>query len=74
MLPNERLCLHDPSFGVDLTVRTEAVVMASVWVVDLDLAGAIRSGLIILKGPSHLRGAFPSWLSLSPITEIKSAR
>ncbi len=72
--PEPDLCLRDPGFGVDLTVYTDTVVMASVWVGDLDLAGAIRSRLIVLEGPSHLRRAFPSWLSLSPLTEIKSAR
>ena len=72
--PEPDLCLSDPGFGVDLTVKTDAVTMASVWVGDLDLAGAIRSRLIVLKGPSHLRRAFPSWLSLSPLTEIGSAR
>ena len=68
------LCLSDPGFGVDLVVRTDVVTMASVWVGDLDLAGAIRSRLIVLEGLSRLRQAFPSWLSLSPRTEIKSAR
>jgi DNA-binding HxlR family transcriptional regulator len=72
--PELDLCLTDPGFGVELTVRTDAVAMASMWVGDLDLAGAIRSRLIVLEGPSHLRRAFPSWLSLSPLTEIKSAR
>jgi DNA-binding HxlR family transcriptional regulator len=72
--PEPDLCLRDPGFGVALTVRTDAVTMASVWVGDLDVAGAIRSRLIVLEGPSRLRRAFPSWLSLSPLTEIKSAR
>jgi DNA-binding HxlR family transcriptional regulator len=72
--PEPDLCLSDPGFGVTLTVRTNAATMASVWVGDLDLAGAIRSRIIVLEGPSHLRRAFPSWLSLSPLTEIKSAR
>jgi DNA-binding HxlR family transcriptional regulator len=72
--PEPDLCLRDPGFGVALTVRTDAVAMASVWVGDLDLAGAIRSRLIVLEGPSRLRRAFPGWLSLSPLTEIKSAR
>lgn len=72
--PEPDLCLSDPGFGVALTVRTDAVTLASVWVGDLDLKGAIRSRLIILEGPSHLRRAFPGWLSLSPVTEVKSAR
>jgi DNA-binding HxlR family transcriptional regulator len=69
--PEPDLCLSDPGFGVDLTVRTDAVTMAEVWVGDIDLAGAVRSRRIILEGPSHLRRAFPGWLILSPLTEIK---
>ncbi len=69
--PEPDLCLSNPGFGVDLTVRTGAVTLAEVWVGDLDLAGAIRSRRIILEGPSHLRRAFPDWLRLSPLTEIK---
>ena len=38
--PEPDLCLRDPGFGVALTVRTDAVSLASVWVGDLDLAGA----------------------------------
>ena len=72
--PETDLCLSDPGFGVDLTVHTEAVTMSSVWIGDLDLAGAIRSGLIVLQGPSHLRRAFAGWLSLSPFAVIESAR
>jgi DNA-binding HxlR family transcriptional regulator len=69
--PEPDLCLHDPGFGVDLTVRTDAVTMAAVWVGDLELAGAIRSRRIILEGPSYLRRAFPDWLILSPLTKVE---
>jgi DNA-binding HxlR family transcriptional regulator len=72
--PEPDLCPSDPGFGVYLTVRTDAVTMTEVWVGDLDRAGAIRSRLIVLEGPSRFRQAFPSWLRLSPLTEIKSAR
>jgi len=68
--PEPDLCLTDPGFGVDLTVRTEAVTMAEVWVGDLDLAGAIRSRRIVLEGPSYLRRSFPRWLRLSPLTKV----
>jgi DNA-binding HxlR family transcriptional regulator len=68
--PEPDLCLTDPGFGVDLTVRTDAVTMAEVWVGDLDLAGAIRSRRIVLEGSSHLMRAFPGWLRLSPLTEV----
>ena len=51
----------DPGFGVDLTVRTDAVTMAGVWIGDLNLARAIESRWIVLEGPRHLRWAFPDW-------------
>jgi hypothetical protein len=38
--PKPDLCLSDPGFGVELTVRTGAVTMACEWVGDLVLAGA----------------------------------
>jgi DNA-binding HxlR family transcriptional regulator len=69
--PEPDLCLHDPGFGVDLTVRTDAVTLAEVWVGDIDLADAVRSRRVMLEGPSHLRRAFPDWLILSPLTEVK---
>ena len=55
----------DPGFGVDLTVRTDAVTMAGVWIGDLNLARAIESRWIVLEGPRHLRWAFPDRLKLS---------
>ncbi len=69
--PEPDLCLHDPGFGVDLTVRTDAVTMAGVWMGDLDLGGAIRSRLIVLEGASHFRRAFPDWLKLNPLADVE---
>jgi DNA-binding HxlR family transcriptional regulator len=65
------LCLTDPGFGVDLTVRTDVVTMAGVWMGDLDLLGAIRSRRIILEGPSPLRRAFPDWLKLNLFASVE---
>lgn len=69
--PEPDLCLHDPGFGVDLSVRTDVVTMANVWVGDLGLEGAIRSRGIVLEGPSHLRRAFPKWLRLSLFAAVE---
>jgi hypothetical protein len=69
--PEPDLCLTDPGFDMDLTVRTDAVTMTEVWVGDLDLAGAIRSRRIVLEGPSYLRRDFPNWLILSPLTKVE---
>ncbi|MDQ4106061.1 MAG: helix-turn-helix transcriptional regulator [Actinomycetota bacterium] len=69
--PEPELCLHDPGYGVDLTVRTEAATMAGVWMGDLDLAGAIRGQMIVLDGPTHLTRAFPDWLGLNPLAGVE---
>ena len=45
--------------------------MASVWIGDLYLEGAIRSGSIVLEGPSYLRRAFPGWLKLNLFASIE---
>src|SRR5438045_2711315 len=34
VLPDADLCLTDPGFGVDLTVRSDAKVLTAVWVGD----------------------------------------
>lgn len=65
--PEPDLCLTDPGFGVDLTVRTDAATMARVWLGDFDLAGAFKSRRLVVEGPSHLRRAFPDWLKLNPL-------
>ena len=69
--PEPDLCLTDPGFGVDLTVSTDAHTMARVWLGDFDLAGAFRSGRLVVEGPSHLRRAFPEWLKLNPLAGIE---
>lgn len=68
------LCLSDPGFGVDLTVSTDIITLAEVWVGDLALADAIRSRRIEIEGQSELRRAFPGWLKLSPLTKVESQR
>lgn len=69
--PEPDLCLTDPGFGVDLTVRTDAVTMARVWLGEFDLAGAFRSRWLVVEGPSHLRRAFPDWLKMNPLAGIE---
>lgn len=62
------LCLHDPGYGVNLTVDADLATFTEVWLGDLPLAEALDrddGSAVELTGPTHLRRAFPSWLRLS---------
>jgi DNA-binding HxlR family transcriptional regulator len=68
------LCIKDPGFGVDLTVRSEPRVLASVYLGDMTLAAALRRGSVRLEGPEYLVRAFPAWFGLSPLAGIERPR
>jgi DNA-binding HxlR family transcriptional regulator len=77
VLPEADLCLSDPGFGVDLTVKTDAKTLTAVWVGDVRLAAALGSGTIELEGLPKLRSSFPKWFGLHPLfasTEHPSSR
>lgn len=59
------LCLSDPGFGVDLQVDAEAAALAKVWIGDLELGAAMRSGRVRVQGPDHLVRSMRDWLGLS---------
>lgn len=64
------LCLTDPGFVVDLTVRANLRELTRVWLGDLPLARALTDGSIELEGPARLRRAFPTWLKLSSFASV----
>jgi DNA-binding HxlR family transcriptional regulator len=68
------LCLTDPGFGIDLTVRSETQTLVSVWLGDTGLAAALRRSDIELDGPSHMRRAFANWFGLSSLAQIERPR
>ncbi|MGH8072338.1 MAG: winged helix-turn-helix transcriptional regulator [Candidatus Entotheonellia bacterium] len=59
------LCLQDPGFDVDLTVSVDLRTMTRVWLGDLAIADALRTGALTLKGSAVLRLSFPDWIGLS---------
>jgi DNA-binding HxlR family transcriptional regulator len=67
VLPDADLCLSDPGFGVDVTVRSDPQTLTAVWVGDLGVVDALRRGTIELEGPEHLRRSFPKWFGLHPL-------
>ena len=68
------VCLKHPGFEVDLVVNADLAALTKAWMGDIGLAGAIRSGLVRLEGPSALARAFPEWLARSGFADVKRPR
>ena len=65
------LCLKPPGYEVDLEVDADLAALTKVWMGDVRLSEAMRSGLVRLKGPGPLVRAFPGWLALSPFAGVE---
>jgi DNA-binding HxlR family transcriptional regulator len=72
--PEVDVCLTDPGFGIDLTVRSDPRTLASVYMGDTGLAAALRKREVELEGPSHMQRAFPRWFGLSSLAGIDRPR
>jgi len=68
------LCLKDPGFEVDLVVDADLAALTKVWLGDVRLGDAMRSGLVRLAGPTALLRAFPGWLALSGFAGVERPR
>ena len=71
VLPEADLCLSDPGFGVDITVRSDPTTLTAVWMGDAGLAAALSGGGIELEGPEHLVRSFPKWFGLHPFASVE---
>ena len=67
VLPEADLCLTDPGFGVDITVRSDPKTLTAVWVGDLSLGVALSRRAIEIEAPDHLVRSFPKWFGLHPL-------
>ncbi len=71
VLPEADLCLSDPGFGVDVTVRSDARTLTAVWMGDASLTGAVSRRAIELEGPHDLVRSFPRWFGLHPFAGVE---
>ena len=71
VLPEADLCLSDPGFGVDITVRSDPKTLTAVWMGDLGVAAALSAQSIELEGPRTLVRSFPKWFGLHPFAGIE---
>lgn len=68
------ICPTDPGFEVGLYVSTDLRTMSRVWMGDLAVEVAVRSGAINLSGRRDLRRGFEQWLGLSRFAGIQDSR
>jgi DNA-binding HxlR family transcriptional regulator len=59
------LCYTDPGFGDDLVVRTDLEAITRVYLGQLRLADAQRSGLLEIEGPRELARGVAEWFPVS---------
>ncbi len=64
------LCVSDPGFPVGLTVSSKFALLTRVWLGDIDIAAAVRRGLLHLDGRGDLRASFYDWFALSPFAPL----
>ncbi|HKW92259.1 MAG TPA: helix-turn-helix domain-containing protein [Methylomirabilota bacterium] len=64
------VCMKDPGFEVDMTVRADVGALARVWAGHLAWAEAVRAGGIKLEGTRAVVQAFPGWLQLSHFARV----
>ncbi|MEN8042173.1 MAG: helix-turn-helix domain-containing protein [Actinomycetota bacterium] len=66
------VCLVDPGFEVDVTVRTDVPTLYEVWLGRRPLLSAVRGGDVALEGNRDLVRLMPEVLQLSPMAELVS--
>ena len=71
VLPEADLCLSDPGFGIDITVRSDPKTLTAVWMGDLGVASALSTRAIELEGPRALVRSFPKWFGLHPFASVE---
>jgi DNA-binding HxlR family transcriptional regulator len=59
------LCYTDPGFGDDLVIRTDLEAITRVYLGQLRLADAQRSGLLEMEGPRELARGVAEWFPVS---------
>jgi hypothetical protein len=71
--PEVELCLSDPGFDVGLTVRADVSALTRVYLGQLSLLEALRSGGVELTGRRDLRNGFHDWLGITPFAPARPA-
>lgn len=65
------LCLTDPGYEVDVTVRGHIRTMVDYWMGLTDFGEAARRGDLTLEGPRRLTAALPGWFRRSAFASVE---
>jgi DNA-binding HxlR family transcriptional regulator len=68
------LCPVDPGHQPELQICTTLRTMTRVWMGDLAIDSARRSGAVTVLGPNELRRCLGGWMRLSPYAPVADAR
>lgn len=65
------LCQKDPGYPVDLEVESDVLTLTRVWLGDVRYGDALDDESLRVRGPTHVRHAFPGWLDLSLFAQVE---
>lgn len=68
------LCTEDPGKDVDLFITGSLTDLIEVWMGDVEISAASKSGSVILTGASYLTKSAPQWFPKSRYSEVRPAR
>jgi DNA-binding HxlR family transcriptional regulator len=64
------VCMVDPGFEVDVTIRSDTASLYRVWLGTLPLADAMRAQRITFDGSREITRRMPEIMQLSPVAEM----
>lgn len=67
------VCVTDPGFDVDAVLAADLATLYRVWLGQVDLLAAMRSGDIDLRAPRWIASGLSRWLMLSPVAPAVQA-
>ena len=67
------VCLSDPGYNVDVTVRSDLSTLYQVWLGRLPVKAAVKEGRLSFDGDRALTRRMPTVFCLSPIAETVAA-
>jgi DNA-binding HxlR family transcriptional regulator len=67
------LCVHDPGFTPDLTVRADTEAFIRWYMGELSWGGVLRDGRVSIEGPRALARGFPAWSRRSRYAPLEAA-
>lgn len=65
------LCVDDPGFDPDVYFLSDLRTMTELWLGDISLIDAEKSGKLVIKGCSQLMRNIPEWLMFSGFANIE---